>query len=109
MTKFFKKSYFCAILSPFCPNLGKNEFSWKKGLCQFLDIPIIYHRAKNQKKILSHFWEKRLTDGRTGGQTDELTDDDFIEPYVGRRSNKDDVYLSMSFLSTLLSSTNLQH
>ena len=48
MTAFFektKKPYFGAILSPFCQNLGKNEFSWKKGLCQFLDIPIIYHRV----------------------------------------------------------------
>ena len=87
MTKFFKKSYFCAILSPFCPNLGKNEFSWKKGLCQFLDIPIIYHRAKNQKKNVEPFLRKKpnwRTDGRTSGQTDELTDeltdDDFIEP-----------------------------
>ena len=37
MIKFFKKSkklYFGAILVPFCPNLGKNDFSWKKGLCQ---------------------------------------------------------------------------
>ena len=41
MTKIFKKSkkpYFGAILYTFCPNLGKNEFWWKKGLCQFLDI-----------------------------------------------------------------------
>ena len=45
MIKFFKKSknpYFGAILNPFYPNLGKNEFSWKNGLCQFLKIPIIY-------------------------------------------------------------------
>ena len=45
MAKFFKKSkksHFRAILSP---------FSWKKGLCQFLNVPIIYHLAKNQKKI----------------------------------------------------------
>ena len=58
MTKFFKKSqkpYFGAILGPFRQNLGKNEFSWKKGLCQFLDIPVIYHCPKNQEKLLSHF------------------------------------------------------
>ena len=57
MTKFFKKSkkpYFGAILGPFFQDLGKNEFSWKKGLCQFLNIPIIYHHAENQKKIISH-------------------------------------------------------
>ena len=34
-----KKPYFGAILCPCCPNLGKNEFSWKNMLCQFLDIP----------------------------------------------------------------------
>ena len=28
----------------FCTNLGKNEFSGKKG-CHFLNIPIIYHSA----------------------------------------------------------------
>ena len=32
---------FWAILSPFYPNFGKYEFSWKKGLCQFLNILII--------------------------------------------------------------------
>ena len=37
-------------MSPFSLNLGKNEFSHKKGIFQFLDIPFIYHRAKNQKK-----------------------------------------------------------
>ena len=66
MTKFFiksKKNYFGAILGPFCPNFGKNEFSWNKGFLkkrflkdfQFLEIPIIYHRAKNQKNLLSYF------------------------------------------------------
>ena len=53
-----QKPYLGAILGPFCPYLGKNEFSWKKGLCQFFDIPIIYHRAENQKKLSSHFREK---------------------------------------------------
>ena len=54
MKKVFKKSkkpYFGTSLD----TLGKNEFSWEKGLRQILDIPIIYHRAKNQKKLLSHF------------------------------------------------------
>ena len=70
MKKVFKKSkkpYFGTSLD----TLGKNEFSWEKGLCQILDIPIIYHRAKNQKKLLSHFWEKRRTNGRTDRQTDK--------------------------------------
>ena len=72
MKKVFKKSkkpYFGTSLD----TLGKNEFSWEKGLCQFLDIPIIYHRAKNQKKLLSHFWEKR-----PNGRPDRQTNGDFI-------------------------------
>ena len=36
--KKFKKSYFGAIL-------GINNFLWKKALCQFLNIPIMYHCA----------------------------------------------------------------
>ena len=70
MTKFFKKSkktYSEAILGLFCPNSGKNDFSWKKGLWQFLDIPIVYHRAK---KLSSHFLEKHQTNGRTDRETD---------------------------------------
>ena len=38
LKKPFKKSknpYFWAILGPFCPNLGKNEFSWKKRICDY--------------------------------------------------------------------------
>ena len=56
MTKFFKKSkkpFLGAILGPFCPNFGKNEFSFlKKKLCQFLNIPVIYHWAKFLKPSL---------------------------------------------------------
>ena len=44
------------ILGPFCPNLSKNEISWKKELCQFLSITIIYLRGKNKKKIISYFF-----------------------------------------------------
>ena len=36
-----KKNKFVAIPGSFCLNFGKNEFSWKKGLCQFLSISII--------------------------------------------------------------------
>ena len=84
----------------FCPNLGKNEFSWKKKLRQFFDIPIIYYRAKNQKKLMT-LPEKnteltdrqtdkpnRQTDGQTDRQTDRQTyNGDFIGPSVGRGSN----------------------
>ena len=53
MTKCFeetKKNPFWVILGPFCPNLGKNEFFWKKELCRFLNIPIMYHCAKKSRK-----------------------------------------------------------
>ena len=50
MTKFFKKPK-KLYLGPFCPNLSKNEFSRKKELCQFLDIPIIYHRDPFLRKM----------------------------------------------------------
>ena len=46
------------------------NFPGKKGLCQFLDIPIIDHCTKNQKKLLSYFWEKHQTDGQMDRQTD---------------------------------------
>ena len=49
-----QKTLFWGHFGPFYPNLDKNEFSRKKGLCQFFDIRIIYHRAKNQKKLMSH-------------------------------------------------------
>ena len=65
-TKFFKKSkktYFGAILGLFSLNLGKNEFCWKKGLCQFLNIPLIYYRAKSQKKRGIPEKNAKLTDG----------------------------------------------
>ena len=89
MTKSFKnpnKPYFGAILGPFDPNLAKNELSWKASLCQFSNILIIYHFAKNQKKLISHFWEKfqmefdRQTDGQTGNS-------DFKGHFTGQGSN----------------------
>ena len=37
---------------PFFLYLAKNKIPWKKGLHQFLNIPIIYHHAKSQKKLM---------------------------------------------------------
>ena len=54
MTKLFKKykkTYFVAILVVFCPNLGKNEFSWKK-------VSIIYICEKSEKKTIVPFLRK---------------------------------------------------
>ena len=78
-------------MGPFCPNLGENEFSWKKGLCRFLDIPTIYHHAKNEKKLMCHFEKNaRLTDKQTTDrQTDRQTDKcDFIGPSAGQGLKK---------------------
>ena len=68
--KKFKKPYFGPILGPFGPNLGKNEFFLKKGSCQFLDIPIIYHHAKNWKNywVISYKMANWRTDRWTERQ-----------------------------------------
>ena len=65
ITKCFKKDknpYFGAILDPFCPNLGKYEFSCKKWLSRFFSIPIIYHCAKNQNNLTRHSRKNCWTD-----------------------------------------------
>ena len=57
MTEFFKiskKSCFGAILANFCLNVMKNNFFWKKDLCKFLNIPMIYHGTKSLKKVTPH-------------------------------------------------------
>ena len=61
------KPCFGTILGPFWSNVDKKEFSWKKGLCKFLNIPVIYQCAKNQKKLMTHSWQKCRNDGRTDG------------------------------------------
>ena len=67
-----KKNYFGGHFDLFGSNLGKDKFSWKEGLCQFLNIPIIYRRAKNQKKLIWHSWGKRWTDWLKDGQTTDF-------------------------------------
>ena len=94
MRKFFKTSKklcFGVILSNFCPNLKKNEFSWKKGLCQFLNNPIIFHGAKNLKKITTHPLKKCQT---ADGQTENS---DFIRPSVGQGSKKSNLEQDATF------------
>ena len=86
MIKFFKKSkkLFYDHFGPFLP---ENESVF---LCQFLNIPIIYYRVKNQKKLMTHSSEKCRTDRRIDRRTDEQTDNgDFIGPSKGRGSNND--------------------
>ena len=69
-----KKNLIWSHFGPFLPKLGKNEFSWKKELCQFLDIPIIYHRAKISKKYWAISEENsKLTDRETDRQEKKLS------------------------------------
>ena len=39
-----------------------------------VNIPIIYHREQNQKKLMTQSREKCRTDRRTDGRTDRPTD-----------------------------------
>ena len=87
MTKFFKKSkktYFGAILSPFCSNFGKNEFSWKKGLCQFLNISIIIVPLCQKSEKTNEPFLRKMLNCWTDRQTDNS---DFIGPSLGWGSN----------------------
>ena len=54
----------------FLPKYGQKWILPEKKLCQFLNIPIIYHRAKNQKKLICHSWGKCWTDGWMDRQTE---------------------------------------
>ena len=73
MTKFFKKSKqsnLGVISGPFCPNLGKNEFPWKKGL-QFKYSNYLTSSQKLEKtnKPFLRKMPNSWSDRRTGGQT----------------------------------------
>ena len=79
-TKFFEKSKkpcFGAMWPfwPFLPKFGQKWISLEKMLCQFLNIPIIYHHAKNQKKLMSLRKMLHLMDGQTDSS-------DFIGPFT---------------------------
>ena len=74
-----QKPYFGTILAFFAQ-------TWI--FCQFLNIPIIYHGAKNQKKLVWHSWGKCWTDGWMDRQMEWWRDNPyFVEPSAGRESN----------------------
>ena len=79
-----QKTLFWGHFGPFLPKLGQKWIFLVKKDCQFLNIPIIYHRAKNQKKLLNHFWEK----GQTGWQTNRQINGYFIQPSIRGGSKK---------------------
>ena len=67
MTSFCKKSEkkkLGANLGSFCSNLLKNEFSWRRGLCQFLNIPTTCQKSEKTNELFL-----RKMDGQTDGQT----------------------------------------
>ena len=86
--KIFQKPRFWDHLGLFCSNLDKNEFSRKKGICQFLNVPFIYHHTKNQKKLMCHSWGKCWTHGWIDRPAEGLTENcNFVGPSVGQESD----------------------
>ena len=72
------KSSFCAILGPFCPNLGNYLPPWQ----------IVYHVKNIKKIIISHYWGKFQTDGRADREMDGRTKNGgFIGPSPGQIYN----------------------
>ena len=71
--RILKKSKKSPFLGPFCPNLGKREFSRKIGLCHFFTLMNLQLHAKYQKNQMNQFWEKCVTNVRTDGRTDGRT------------------------------------
>ena len=83
--KIQKTLFWCdeAIL-PFPPKFGQKWIFPEKRLCQFLNIPIIYHYAKNEKKLICHSWVKCETDRWMYRQMEGQIDNrDFVGPSVG--------------------------
>ena len=67
------KNSFWFFTDLFSQNLGKMNFSGKKSFCWFLNIQIIYHHAKNEKKLITNSWEKCQTNGQTDRQATRQT------------------------------------
>ena len=53
-----QKTLYKAILSIFCTYLGKNEFSWEKGLCQFFKYSNYLPSCKKSEKTNEPFLKK---------------------------------------------------
>ena len=62
----FQNTLFLGHSGQYFPKLGEKCIFWEKGLCQFINIPNIYHVAKNLKKITTRSAQKfRTADGQT--------------------------------------------
>ena len=63
------------------------NFPGEKELCKFLNIAILYHRAKNQKKLTRHSWGKYWTYGWMDRHEKRHTENrNFLRPSIGRYS-----------------------
>ena len=78
------ENIFGCHFSSFCPNFGKSEFSWKRWLCQFLNITIIYHRVRIRKNYSAIPENNIKLEDRKYWQTDSS---DFKGLSVGRCFN----------------------
>ena len=76
VTKFFKtlkKTYFRGHFGPFCPNLSKNEISWKKELCQFFNY-YNYLSLRQKSENTNQLSLRKMPNRRTDRPTVTLQD-----------------------------------
>ena len=64
-----RKLYFWAIPGLFLPNFGKKEFSWKRGLCPFLNISIIIVPLCPKLRKTNELFLRKMLKFWTDGQT----------------------------------------
>ena len=57
------------------PKFGQPIFFSKIWLCQSLDIMVSYHHVKHPKKLMIQSWKNLLTNGRTDGQRNMISQD----------------------------------
>ena len=83
MTKLFRKSkkpYFGVILG-FLPKFGHKQIFLEKRALSVFTCSTYLPWCKNQKKVMTHCWEKCWTDRQTDNS-------DFTGPSLGQGSNK---------------------
>ena len=65
-----QKTLFWSHFGPSLPKFVQKLIFLGKRALSVLHTPIIYHRVKNQKKLMSHSLEKCWTDGQTNRRTE---------------------------------------
>ena len=74
------KTLFCSNFGSFLPKFGQIWIFLENRTLSVFRTPTMYHLAKNQKKLMTHSWEKCRTDRLTDRQTDK---GDFTGSSVG--------------------------